>query len=133
MFVREYGLVHNPDYSERFVRLVKWERRWLPCMDEEGEECESASLVPVAWEWTLLDVGNPRSFVYEGPSWSMTPTAIVELSMDQWRSVWPREQLPENEELRRLRIRTLRRACHVDQDKGLAEPQWQDEPARAVA
>lgn len=122
MFVREYGLVHNPSDTARFVRLVKWEGRWSP-PDTEGYE--TYSVVPTVWEWTSLDVSNPRAYDYNGPVFKMVPTAITELMAGlPVHSVWPREAPGESEVMRRERIRALRRACHVDPAVGSAEPAW---------
>lgn len=110
MFVREFGLVPNRDDSERFVRLVKWEVRWRLIRDH----MEMKHLVPVAWEFRVLaGVG-------------LVPVAITELRLRQLAApTWPREaNHEESESLRRSRIRLLRKACHVDQDKGNEEPNW---------
>src|SRR4051812_17125830 len=128
MFNREYGLVHNPSDPERFVRLVKWERRWTPFQDAEGPY-ESLSLFPTVWDYTPLDVSNPRALDYSGPEIQLVPTAITSL---EWtarggfpmRFTWPREAPSETEETRRMRIRELRRVCHVDEQVGMTEPTW---------
>jgi hypothetical protein len=121
MFVREFGLVHNPGDAERFVRLVRWEGRWLPA-DDEGFEVRV--MVPVLWEWSELDVSNPRTLSYDGPQWRMVPTAIVEQPIRRWPTVWPRDAPTETETMRRMRIRALRAACHVDPVTAKAEPAW---------
>lgn len=133
MFVREYGLVHNPGDAERFVRLVKWETRWLVSGDHEGLY-ETLHMVPIVWEWGLLDVSNRQLLSYSGPEWRMVPTAITELPRHQWGyRVWPNEAPTENEELRRMRIKALRSACHVDPVKGAEEPEWLEPVQRAAA
>lgn len=115
MFNREFGLVRNPDTSERFVRLVRWELRWSSVMFE-GELCEEASVVPVMVIRLLLE----RS---EGGH-KMLPVRITELSMRRWPVIWPRDVEGESEALRRSRLRAARRATHVDECKGAAEPTW---------
>jgi hypothetical protein len=120
MFVREFGLVPNRDDSERFVRLVRWEVRWRSIGSPDWED---KTLVPVAWEYRVLERRDPE----RGISWhAAVPVVITELRMRQLAPpVWPREaNHEESETLRRSRIRLLRKACHVDADKGSAEPEW---------
>lgn len=108
MFVREYGLVHNASNPERYVRLVRWEDRWVPMGD-----MEMRTRVPVAWEYRALDG-------------KLVPVAITELAIKNWPVTWPREAAAhlESEEMRRLRIRMLRVAGHVDEAEGAVEPAW---------
>jgi hypothetical protein len=132
-FVREFGLVHNPSDSERFIRLVKWEGRWRPVANPvlgEGGQWEEFTLTPTVWELARLDVSNPRALNYSGPEWNMVPVVITELPMRHWRTTWPSEAPTETESMRRLRIRELRRSCHVDETKGDAEPTWMPAPAK---
>lgn len=128
MFVREFGLIHNGSNPERFVRLVKWEGRWSAA-DVDGYE--SYSLHPTVWEWSVLDVRPAHDPV---PQLRLAATAISELPMGRLSlPPWPKDATSESEELRRERIRVLRRASHVDVALGALEPQWQTEPVRAAA
>jgi len=122
MFNREYGLVHNPGDPERYVRLVRWEDRWVQ-MDDTWEV---RLRVPIVWEWTPLDVGNPRSLNYSGPVWRLVLTRITELPMRSWPVRWPQDAPTETELMRMERIRAVRAACHVDQERAAAEPDWKD-------
>lgn len=120
MFTREFGLVPNRDDSERFVRLVRWEVRWKCIGSPDWEE---KTLMPVLWEYRLLERRDPA----RGISWhAVVPVVITELRLRQLSPpTWPREaNHEESESLRRSRIRLLRKACHVDQDKGGVEPNW---------
>lgn len=119
MFEREYGLVHNDSDPERYVRLTKWSLKWTPGSDGY----DSCSAVPTVWEWTQLDVSNPRAYDYVGPVWKLVPTAITETPVVR-QVQWPREAAGESESVRRMRIRALRLACHVDPELGAAEPAW---------
>lgn len=130
MFNREYGLVHNPSDPDRYIRLVKWEGHWST---PDAAGVETYHSVPTVWEWTSLDVSNPRAYDHNGPVFKMVPTAITELPLRSLKHFWPNEAPVESEELRRERIRALRRACHVDELLGWDEPQWQEESARAAA
>lgn len=127
MFNREFGLVYNPSDPERYVRLVRWEERWVPADDA----MEARTLVPIVWEWTLLDASRPRAYHVGSAAGLMklVPTAITEMSLADkpWPTVWPSDAPSETEELRRGRIRELRRACHVDAELGEMEPKWMPE------
>lgn len=120
MFTREYGLVPNQGDTERYVRLVKWEPGW----HVTGPDTEEKHVLPTVWELTMLDVSNPRLYDYAGPVFKLVPTAITELPMRSLVHYWPSDASTENEDLRRERIRTLRRACHVDELLGWDEPAW---------
>lgn len=121
MFVREYGLVHNPGDSDRFVRLVKWVGRWSK---PDADGYESYSVTPTVWEWSMLDVSNPRAVDYSGPVWGLVPIVITELPARRGPSIWPSDAPTETESMRRLRIMEVRRACHVNEAVGNREPAW---------
>lgn len=106
--------------------LVRWERYWE--LAKDGWEVHR--LRPMIWEWTYLDVSNPRRIEYDGPSYKWTCTAIYEATMP--RPPWPREAPSETEYVRRDRIMVLRQACHVDPEKGEAEPRWMEPAAESV-
>jgi hypothetical protein len=122
MFVRDYGLVHNPGDSERYVRLVRWEGRWSK---PDAEGFETFTVTPLAREWTMLDVSNPRSPDYEGPVRKLVQTSVTELRFSAMtRAQWPKDAPAESEAMRRERIRAIRRAIHVDAVLGEREPVW---------
>jgi hypothetical protein len=108
-------------------RLVKWEENWVPA----GDGYETRTLRPTIWEWSYLDVSNPRRIEYSGPEFKWVPTAITSVPWvgTHWHGLsfgftWPREAPTETEYARRDRIMVLRAATHVDLDKGEAEPEW---------
>jgi hypothetical protein len=102
-------------------RMVKWEASWIPV----GDGYEAKTIHPTIWEWTYLDVSNPRRIEYSGPEFKWVPTAITEMSWAGTQAPqWPREAPTEIEFARRDRIRKLRKICHIDEDRGTAEPEW---------
>lgn len=105
-FVREYGLVPNRDDQSRYAVVVSYEA--------EVRDDRVVRLVPVQREWRFLDTGG---------EWRWMCVRVTELRR------WPvnqgvRQRLEESEEVRRFRIWSVRRAVHVDPEKGLALPSW---------
>jgi hypothetical protein len=103
-------------------RMIRWEESWVPIEDGLNNEYEARRLNPTIWEWTYLDVSNPKRIEYAGPEFRWTPTAISEGQFSQ--PPWPREAPTETEDMRRGRIMVIRAACHLDHEKACVEPQW---------
>ncbi len=122
---REFGLIPNRSTPDQYLRLARWEGKWVPCVDEEGLACEEYTLTPVTWEWSLLEVRRDGNIVKR---W--VPTRIS--SARPAPPPWPRGLSGETETLRRARIRVLRLFAHVDASKGIAEPAWVEEPSAAA-
>lgn len=117
----------NSDKFDRVFGLVP--NRMSPPIVSVTYEVRGDKLVDVVREWACLDISNPRAYGYRGPEWKWVVVVVTERPFQPSHSAlrrWPVDAPSETEDMRRERIRTIRRAVHVNPLKGQREPKWRE-------